>query len=72
MDDLDENFEIKIMRREGAKANTMVVVNLNGKVKSLQWRMITKLESKKTVNEGETNNESDINENQGSKNDTCV
>ena len=61
--DLDEGFEIKIIRREGAKANTIVVVNPNGKVKSLHWRMITKPESKKVMNEEETNNELEINEN---------
>ena len=30
-DDLDEGFEIKIIRREGAKSNTIVVVNPNGR-----------------------------------------
>ena len=69
-DDLGEGFEIKIIKREGAKSNTIVVVNPNGKVKSLRWRMITKPEPKKTVNEEETNNESKTNENQESKNDT--
>ena len=73
-DDLGEGSKIKIIRREGAKANTIVVVNPNGKVKSLHWRMITKPEQKKTVNEeetnnGETNNESGPNKNQESKND---
>ena len=60
-DDLGEDSEIKIIRREGAKANTIVVVNPNGKVKYLHWRMITK--PKKIMNEEETNNESEINEN---------
>ena len=50
-DDLGEGSEIKIIRREGAKANTIVVVNPNGKVKSLHWRMITKPEPKKVVDE---------------------
>jgi len=68
-DDLNECSEIKIIRREGAKANTIVVVNPNGKVKSLHWRMITKPEPKKAMNEKETNNESAQNENQKSKND---
>ena len=63
-DDLDEGSEIRIIRREGAKANTIVVVNPNGKVKSLHWRMITKPEPKKVVNEEETNNELELNENQ--------
>ena len=45
-DDLGEGSKIKIIRREGAKANTIVVVNPNGKVKSLHWRMITKPEQK--------------------------
>jgi len=67
--DLDEGSEIKIIRREGAKANTIVVVNPNGKVKSLHWRMITKPEPKKAVNEEEINNELEPNENQESKND---
>ena len=62
--DLSECSEIKIIRREGAKANTIVVVNPNGKVKSLHWRMITKPELKKVVNEDEMNNESEPNENQ--------
>ena len=62
-DDLSEGSEIKIIRREGAKANTIVVVNPNGKVKSLHWRMITKPESKKIANEEETNNESESKEN---------
>ena len=66
-DDLGEGFEIKIIRREGAKSNTIVVVNPNGKVKSLHWRMITKPEPKKAVNEEEMNNESGLNENQESK-----
>ena len=61
--DLGEGFEIKIIRREGAKANTIVVVNPNGKVKSLHWRMITKPEPKKAGNEEKTNNESEPNEN---------
>ena len=61
-DDLSEGFEIKIIRREGAKSNTIVVVNPNGKVKSLHWRMITKPEPKKAVNEDEMNNESELNE----------
>ena len=39
-DDLIEGSEIKIIRREGAKANTIVVVKPNGKVKSLHWRML--------------------------------
>ena len=34
-DDLDEGFEIKIIRREGAKTKTIVIVNANRKVKSL-------------------------------------
>ena len=62
--DLGEGFEIKIIKREGAKANTIVVVNPNGKVKSLHWRMITKPEPKKirimstrSSDEEETNNE---------------
>ena len=63
-DDLSECSEIKIIKREGAKANTIVVVNPNGKVKSLYWWMITKTESKKEVDEEETNNESVSNENQ--------
>ena len=63
-DDLGEGSEIKIIRREGAKANTIVIVNPNGKVKSLHWRMITKPESKKVANEEEINNESVSNENQ--------
>ena len=63
-DDLNEGSEIKIIRREGAKSNTIVVVNPNGKVKSLHWRMITKPELKKVVNEEEMNNESAPNENQ--------
>ena len=66
-DDLSEGSEIKIIRREGAKANTIVVVNPNGKVKSLHWRMITKPEPKKAANEKETNNDSEPNENQESK-----
>ena len=61
--DLSEGFEMKIIRREGAKANTIVVVNPNGKVKSLHWRMITKSEPKKAINGEETNNESVLNEN---------
>ena len=65
-DDLGEGFEIKIIKREGANANTIVVVNPSGKVKSLHWQMITKPESKKVVNEEETNNESEQNENQES------
>ena len=68
-DDLDEGFEIKIIRREGTKSNTIVVVNPNGKVKSLHWRMITKPEQQKAVNEEEINNELEPNENQESKND---
>ena len=68
-DDLGEGFKIKIIRREGAKSNTIVVVNPNGKVKSLHWRMITKPESKKEVNEEEMNNEIITNENQESKNE---
>ena len=63
-DDLGEGSEIKIIRREGAKSNTIVVVNPNGKVKSLHWRMKTKPESKKirimspkSSDEEETNNE---------------
>ena len=67
-DDLIEGSEIKIIRREGAKANTIVVVNPNGKIKSLHWRMITKPEPKKAVNEEETNNELVSNENQELKN----
>ena len=63
-DDLGEGSEIKIIRREGAKSNTIVVVNPNRKVKSLHWRMIAKPEPKKAVNEEETNNESKTNENQ--------
>ena len=58
-DDLGEGSEIKIIkiiRREGAKANNIVVVNPNGKVKSLHWRMITKPVSKKVINEEETFN----------------
>jgi len=55
-DDLGECLKIKIIRREGAKANTIVVVNPNGKVKSLHWRMITKPEPKKAVNEDEMKN----------------
>ena len=70
-DDMSEGSKIKIIRREGAESNT-IVVNPNGKVKSLHWRMITKRELKKAVNEEETNNESEINKNQGSKNDICV
>ena len=65
-DDLDEGSEIKIIRREGAKSNTIVVVNPNGKVKSLHWRMITKPELKKVTNEEEMNNESGPNEDQES------
>ena len=68
-DDLGEGSKIKIIRREGAKSNTIVVVNPNGKVKSLHWRMITKPESKKTVNEEEINNGLVSNENQESRND---
>ena len=64
--DLDEGSEIKIIRREGAKANTIVVVNQNRKVKSLHWRMIAKPEPKKAVNEEETNNETEPKENQES------
>ena len=41
-DDLDEGSEIKIIKREGAKSNTIVVVNPNGKVKSLHWRQVIK------------------------------
>ena len=63
-DDMDEGSEIKIIRREGVKANTIVVINPHGKVKSLHWRMITKPEPKKEVNEEETNNKSKPNENQ--------
>ena len=63
-DDLAEGSEIKIIRREGAKSNTIVVVNPNGKVKSLHWRMITKPEPKKAVTEEEMNNESISNKNQ--------
>ena len=63
-DDLIEGSEIKIIRREGAKANTIVVVNPNGKVKSLHWWMIAKPEPKKAMNEEEMNNELVINENQ--------
>ena len=55
--------------REGDKANTIVVVNSNGKIKLLHWRMRTKQESKKAVNEEKTNHESRPNENQESKND---
>ena len=65
-DDLNEGSEIQIIRREGAKANSIVVVNPNGKVKSLHWRMITKPEPKKVMNEEETNNELIPNENQES------
>ena len=63
-DDLGEGSEIKIIRREGAKSNTIVVVNPNGKVKSLHWRMITKPEPKKVEDEEEMNTESGLNENQ--------
>ena len=49
-----------------AKANIIVVVNPNEKVKFLHWRKITKPESKKAVNEEETNNESVANENKES------
>ena len=66
-DDLGEGSKIKIIRREGAKSNTIVVVNPNGKVKSLHWRMITKPEQKKIIDEEEMNNESGLNENQESK-----
>ena len=65
--DLGEDSEIKIIRREGAKANTIVVINSNENVKSLHWRMITKPESKKVVNEEETNNELIPNKNYESK-----
>ena len=41
-DNLTESSEIKIIRRKGAKANIIVVVNPNGKVKYLHWRIITK------------------------------
>ena len=58
--DSGEGSEIKIIRREGAKANT-IVVNPNGKVKSLHWRMITKPEPKKIANEEETNQEYEAN-----------
>ena len=59
---MEEDSEIKIIKREGAKANTIVVANPNGNIKSLHWRMITKLEPKKSVNEEETNNELEPNE----------
>ena len=62
-DDLGEGFEIKIIRRERAKSNIIVVVNPNGKVKSFHWQMITKPEQKKTVNEEEINNDLEQNEN---------
>ena len=65
---MTEGSEIKIIMREGAKANIIVVVNPNGKVKSLHWWMITKTEPMKAVNEKETNNELEPNENQESKN----
>ena len=68
--DLSEGSKIKIIRREGAKANTIVVVNPNGKVNSLHWRMITKPEPKKVADEEETNNELEPNEDQESRNDT--
>ena len=45
-DDLGKGSEIKIIRKEGAKTNIIVVVNSNGKVKSLHWRMIIKSEPK--------------------------
>ena len=64
MYNLDEGFEIKIIRLEEAKANTIVVVNPNWKVKSLYWWMIKKLEPKKMVDDEETNNELGPNENQ--------